>query len=193
MIRRLVCLVSALFLGFAWSSANAFVIDMHANLGGNQEVPSNASTGKALAAFTFDLDTFVLAWNITSSGLTGPITAAHFHGPAFPGNNATVKIDIGAISGLGSSMTGAVDFDGNPFVIGDGFDFVSGSDNAFVNALELLGGLWYVNLHTSQFPGGEVRGQVRQGQLVPEPGMLALLGLALATMAITLRRQRVRL
>ncbi len=56
--------------------------------------------------------------------------------------------------------------------------------NAF--ATEPLGGLWYINIHSNLYPGGEIRGKVT---LVPEPGTLLLLagGISLLAMRRTVR------
>ena len=175
MIRRTLSLAAFILLGLTCSAAQAFIIDLNAKLSGTSEVPANQSLGSGLAALTFDTDTRVLSWNIVFSGLTGPATAAHFHGPAPVGVNAPVKLDIGAISGLGSPMIGSFDFD----LFGPA---------TLENIIELAFGLWYINIHTAAFPGGEIRGQVFQGKLVPEPEALLLLGIALV--AVVARRRR---
>jgi hypothetical protein len=73
----------------------------------------------------------------------------HFHGPAPAGANAGVQVNIGLISGLTSPSIG----------------------NTIITALQgtdLLNGLWYINIHTGQFAGGEIRGQVLTGSVAVE-------------------------
>ncbi|MER3402749.1 MAG: hypothetical protein C4336_08960 [Armatimonadota bacterium] len=64
------------------------------------------------------------------------------------------------------------------------------SDNTFTltqaQEMDFLAGLWYVNLHSQAFPGGEIRGQLNP---VPEPASIAALGIAVAGM-LAVRRQR---
>ena len=58
------------------------------------EVPPNTSGGSGTADVTYDTQTKKLTWKVSYSGLTGPATAAHFHGPAEPGKNAGVMVPI---------------------------------------------------------------------------------------------------
>lgn len=102
-----------------------------------QEVPPNNSLGTGIGNVTFDTNTSTLSWNISYSGLTGPATAAHFHGPAPPGVNAGVQVSVGTANpAVGQAVLSAV------------------------QASQLQAGLWYFNVHTAMFPGGEIRGQV---------------------------------
>ena len=114
---------------------------MSASLGGAKEVPPNGSSGSGVAAIKLDGD--VLSWVITYSGLTGPVTGAHFHGPAATNANAAVIVPFAG--SLGSPITGSQKLTA-PQIAG------------------LRSGLWYVNLHTSAFPAGELRGQVTAAQ-----------------------------
>ena len=72
----------------------AFAEKMKATLDGKSETPPNTSAGKGTADIDYDAATKKLSWKLTYSGLSGPATAAHFHGPAEPGKNAGVAVAI---------------------------------------------------------------------------------------------------
>jgi CHRD domain-containing protein len=99
----------------------------------------NDSKGTGNAAVTYDTTSKLLTWTVTFDGLTGPSTAAHFHGPAAPGANAGVALLIG--NNPTSPATGTATLDD-------------------AKAADLMGGRWYVNVHTAANRGGEIRGQV---------------------------------
>lgn len=145
----------ALSLGVA-ASASASVYDFL--LEGLQEVPPNASP--ATGSVSLPVDDLSGAWALTGSfqGLLGTSTAAHIHvaplgvnGPVVFGLNLSVGVTSGALSGNG----------------------------VFTQAqlATLYAGDYYVNVHSSAFPGGEIRGQV-----VPEPASLALLAIGAASL-----------
>ena len=54
----------------------------------------------------------------------------------------------------------------------------------------ILAGRSYINFHTSQFPGGEVRGQILAVTAVPEPETTALVAIGLAMLAVWTRRRQ---
>lgn len=110
-----------------------------AKLSGTQEVPPNASPGTGALEASFNRDTSVLKWTVSYSGLTGPVTGAHFHGPATPGQNAGVVLPFSG--SLVSAIQGEAKL--TP-----------------AQAEDLTAGRWYANLHTAAYPGGEIRGQV---------------------------------
>lgn len=127
----------AVLLAFA-SPSYAETVQLKASLSGASEVPPNQSTGTGTVTATFDTATKQLSWKGDYSGLSGPATAAHFHGPAEAGKNAGVAIPITPNT--------------SPF---------SGSATLTDSqASDLLAGRWYVNIHTAANPGGEVRGQL---------------------------------
>lgn len=119
--------------------AAAEMLTMKVPLSGANEVPANTTAGKGEADVTFDTTTRKLAWKVSYSGLTGPATMAHFHGPAEPGKNAPIVVPIPHpnVSGTEGSAT-----------------------LTEAQAADLLAGRYYVNVHTAAHPGGEIRGQV---------------------------------
>ena len=117
----------------------AFAEKFKATLDGKSEVPANASAGTGTADLDYDAASKKLTWKLTYSGLSGPATAAHFHGPVEAGKNAGVAV---AIPNATSSP-------------------VEGSATLTdAQAADLLAGKYYVNVHTAANPGGEIRGQV---------------------------------
>jgi hypothetical protein len=100
---------------------------------------SAGSPGTGTVEATYDSTTRKLDYTVTWSGLSGPATMAHFHGPAAVGKNAGVQIVIG-----GANPTSPV------------------HDDAALTAeqaKELAAGLMYVNVHSAKFPKGEIRGR----------------------------------
>ena len=120
-------------------SGPAFADKFKAALDGKSEVPANTSAGKGTAEIDYDAATKKMTYKLTYSGLSGPATAAHFHGPAEAGKNAGVEVPI---PNAGTSP-------------------VEGSATLTdAQAADLTGGKLYVNVHTAANPGGEIRGQV---------------------------------
>ena len=111
-----------------------------AQLSGAQEVPPKQSGGTGAATATLDGDK--LTYEVTYSGLSGPATAAHIHGPAEPGANAGVLIPF---SNAASPIKGTATLTPQ-------------------QEADLKAGKEYVNIHTAQNPGGEIRGQLKPAQ-----------------------------
>jgi CHRD domain len=117
----------------------AFAEKMKATLDGKSEVPPNTSAAKGTADIDYDAATKKLTWKVTYSGLSGPATAAHFHGPAEAGKNAGVAVPIAnATSSPAEGSATLTD----------------------AQAADLMAGKYYINVHTAANPGGEIRGQV---------------------------------
>ncbi len=82
--------------GFAFTAAHAEKVTLKADLTSAQEVPPVTSPGKGSATVTVDTATKEVTWKVDYSGLTGDALAAHIHGPADPGANAGVVVNLGA-------------------------------------------------------------------------------------------------
>lgn len=133
----LIC-ASALLL-LATPLVQADTLNLGATLSASAEVPPNNSAGMGQLQAEFDKATNTLSYTLRYSGLSGPVKAGHFHGPAEAGKNAGVALGI---SNIGESPV-------------QGRAVLTAAQ-----AADLLAGKWYVNLHTAANPGGELRGQV---------------------------------
>jgi hypothetical protein len=131
----------AVLLGSATPS-RAAPVNFKATMNGATEVPPNQTTGTGTVTASFDPATKELTWSGSFSGLTGPATAAHFHGPAEPGKNAGVAIWI---SEKGKTLDSP---------------FKGSATLTDAQASDLQAGLMYVNVHTAANAGGELRGQL---------------------------------
>ena len=104
-------------------------------LNGAQEVPPDASTAMGSALLTLDEPQAKLCVYV-SSNVTGE-SAAHIHGTAFPGVDAAILFPLTT---------------GNPKL--DCFTLTK------PQVKDLKAGLFYINIHTGAFSGGEIRGQI---------------------------------
>ncbi len=129
----------AVALMLVGSPAFAANTSFTADLKGATEVPPNDSKGTGAVDATYDSASKKLSWTITYAGLTGPATAAHFHGPAVPGKNAPPVVPIKGK--LDSPITGTATL-------------------TAAQASDLMAGKWYFNVHTAAHKDGEIRGQV---------------------------------
>lgn len=115
----------------------------HADLTGPSEVPPTTSAGTGKVDATLDTDSKKLDYTVSWSGLSGAATMAHIHGPAAVGANAGVVVPLG----------------------NDPASPIQGSATLTdAQIADLNDGKYYVNVHTAEHKGGEIR-----GQLLPTP------------------------
>lgn len=126
----------------SFSAAYAQTVTYKIDLKASEEVPANTSKGSGTAEVTYDPATKVLKWKVAYAGLTGPAIMGHIHGPAEPGKNASVVIPF---SKAESPIEGSATL-------------------TDAQAADLTAGKLYVNIHTAENKGGEIRGQVAGGK-----------------------------
>jgi hypothetical protein len=160
-------------------TAEADFLPFTATLTGDQEVPPSGSAGIGSALVTFDTVTSLMTVNVSFAGLGSPTTASHIHCCAPSGANAIVATPVPNFPGFPLGVTTGtylMTFDMdlassyNPQFITDHGGTVSGALAAF--SAGLIAEQTYLNIHTSQFTGGEIR-----GQLIAIPGPIAGAGL----------------
>jgi hypothetical protein len=182
-------LMVAIFFGVAKADQLVFVT----TLTGAQEVPPNGSPGIGSALVTLDTATNLLTINVSFAGLLSPTIASHIHCCTPPGANAIVATTVPTFPGFPLGVTTGTylqTFDltvastYNPAFITAHGGTVAGAQAAFIAGL--LNGQTYLNIHTSQFQGGEIRGQL---QAIPEPATLLLLGTGLLSGVGVIRRR----
>lgn len=139
--RTALALTSLAWIGEA-AVAKAAPLSIHVPLSGKQQVPSVQTSGSGTADLTFNPTTRHLSWTITYSGLSSAVTMAHIHGPAPAGKNAGILLWL---TKKGQTVSSPI----------------KGSARlTAAEAKDLMAGDTYINVHTTNHPAGEIRGQV---------------------------------
>lgn len=163
------------------SVAQAQLVTLTAQLTGGQEVPAVSTPATGLATLVIDLATNNWTFDIQFGTLTAPLSVAHIH-QAAAGANGPVIIGLDGMPLSGGRPVwnllapGITSFNSNG-ALNAPFAFPA------AQVANLLAGNTYINVHSTAFPGGEIR-----GQLVPTPGSIGLL--TLAGIAAGRRRRR---
>jgi len=171
---------------FLASTASGDIIEFNFFLSGDQEVPPADTDATGAGTFLYDTDTqtFDIQLQVFGIGLddlmgVGPNeTPVHIHlAPA--GANGPIVIDLGFVGEFEEDNLGIEYFETDVPIGGEFGDVMSDPDE---NEMALFNENLYVNIHTMDFPAGELRGQI-----IPAPGALALIGLG--GLAMTRRRR----
>jgi CHRD domain/Secretion system C-terminal sorting domain len=121
-------------------------VTFYAEMDSAQEVPasSGAINATGTGAFSLNASGTQLVYRITVNGVTGPLTAGHFHAGALGVAGPVVKT-LNFVNNTATGVWSSTD-----------------ATQPLVDSLvrKLLGGQLYINVHTAENPGGEIRGQV---------------------------------
>lgn len=188
-ITKNIVVSAALILAFA-APASAQIIVYEAALSGSAAFPANDSLGTGLALVAVDLDQLAMRVAASFSGLTGTVTAAHIHccvSPLAVLPTDGVATPVPTFPGFPSGVTAG--FYDNTFDLTQAASynpgFINGTPGQTIGEAmtKLLAGLHdgeaYLNIHTTAFPGGEIRGFL-QAQTVPLPAAFWFMAPALA-------------
>lgn len=176
--------------------ARATLITFGAVLSGQTEVPPNGSPGAGSTVVTFDTATHEMRVLVAFSGLLGNTTASHIHCcTTLPfTSNVGVATALPSFPGFPTGVTsGTYDHTFDLSLTSSwstAFLTAAGGSTSVAEATFLAGieaGKAYLNVHSSAFPGGEIR-----GFLIPEPASVAILAGSLLAAAGLRRRRRSR-
>lgn len=142
LIRTGVAGLTAAALFALMPTAFAQAVMYKADLAATSQVPPNSSKGSGALMATYDPASKKLSYTVNYKDLSGPATAAHFHGPADAKSNAGVVVPVsGAVTSPIKGEATLTD----------------------AQAADLAAGRLYFNIHTAANPPGEIRGQVMKG------------------------------
>jgi hypothetical protein len=186
MFKFILTVAAALLL----AATPAAAITFRGSFSGANEVPARNSAGTGIGDFRVSDDNRFATVQINFTNLSAPLTGAHLHCCSLPTANSGVAINFAPPSISSGSITRLFDLTLSSTY---GAAFLSGSGGTAAGAqARLLAGLnngqGYFNLHTANFPGGEIRANL---SAIPEPSSWAMLIAGFGLVGVTLRRRRV--
>jgi hypothetical protein len=190
-------IIAAAALALPAEPAAAAITIYNAQLSGTNEVPPNASPGTGFVIVTIDDDGVFPTMRVqaTFADLIAGTVASHIHCCDAPGVNAPVATTVPSFFGFPFGVTSGTYDNTFDMTLATSYNptFIAAhggtTESAFADLLAgLNAGEAYFNIHTSQFAGGEIRGQLAA---VPEPStwMLMIGGFGLLGVALRWRRR----
>jgi hypothetical protein len=178
------------------SAAQGAITIYTASLSGPNESPPNASPGIGSATVTIDDVLHTMRVQVSFSGLTTPTVASHIHGPTAVPFTGTAGVatttptfpgfPLGVTAGTYDNLFDLVSASSyNPSFVTANGGTPAGAEAALLSAI--ASGRSYLNIHTTQFTGGEIRGFL---VAVPEPATWAMMLLGFGAIGLSVRRRR---
>jgi hypothetical protein len=183
--------VAALFaLSAVPLAAQAVVYQFNATLSAANELHPVSSPANGVATLFYDTATNTYDFAMSVFNLTAQASAYHIHGQANTMQTAPVRVALDAPPFVAFANGGTLLVGGSD-VAAPGGNIPGGNGHPAQTFLEALqAGLMYVNVHTPNNPMGEVRGQLFQVAVVPEPGTYALMLAGVGAIGAFVRRRR---
>ena len=125
---------------------------------GAQETPATPTTALGSMDVFYSKETRMLSYTVRWSGLTDSVMLMHIHGLAPSGFPAGVVQNIVTASNsiYPQKTAGKYTFHKSGSLSGTLL-----ADGVAVKEQDILNGMYYMNIHTTVYPGGEIRGQIR--------------------------------
>lgn len=166
----------AVLLGAVALPSSAALWYLQATLTGSQEVPPVSTNASGVLFGSYDDVAKTINLAITVSGISqSNLTASHIH-------RGAVGVNGPAIFSIGSGSSYAVL--GSQLI-----KVIVGAPFPAAEEANLLSGNTYINIHTTAYPAGEIRGQISALPVVPEPATMAGLGIGVGLLALRRRRK----
>jgi hypothetical protein len=187
-------LISGAALCALATQASASIVIYDATLLGSSESPANASPGTGFAQVTIDNVADTMNVIVTFSGLVAPNTASHIHCcTATPGiGTAGVATTVPTFTGFPTGVTSGTYNNTFDMLLASSYNpaFITTTPLAAFGVLQtgLNAGDAYLNIHSTSFPGGEIRGFLHA---VPEPSTWAMMILGFAGVGFMAYRRRI--
>ena len=144
--------VTAMLFSISACKKNEVPVDLTkkttVTLSGAQEVPAVTSTGTGSGQIVFNPTTKAITYNFSwqLGSATATVTSMHFHGADDGSDSKSSAVALG-ISGFPTTSMG--NLGGQTIALTD------------AQVSQLLAGKWYLNIHSSTVPGGELRGNIK--------------------------------